>query len=142
MTGGGDDSGENRHARGAAALTRIHGARGMGYVEALARTFPEFADMLVSFPYGDIYARPGLDDRARQIATIASLTTLGGAEHELQIHIGSGLRAGLTRAEIVEVIMQMSVYAGFPRALSALAAAKSAFAAADAENQGGGAPAG
>ena len=78
-----------------------------------------------------ISTRPGLDPKSRQIATIASLTTLGGAEHELTIHIRSALRVGCTRQEIIEVILQMTVYAGFPRALSALSAAKIAFAQAD-----------
>ncbi|MEQ1696390.1 MAG: carboxymuconolactone decarboxylase family protein [Hyphomicrobiaceae bacterium] len=123
-----------RRERGIAALTRIHGERGMGYVAALRETFPDFADMLVDFPYGDIYARDGLDPKSRQIATISALTILGDSRHELEIHIQSALRIGLTRTEIVEVIMQMAIYGGFPRALSALSAAKSAFATADQQN--------
>ena len=119
---------DDRHARGEAALTRIHGERGMGYVEKLAEFAPDFADMLVAFPYGDLYARPGLDPKSRQIATIAALTTLGNADHELEIHIRSALNVGCTQTEIVEVIMQMAIYAGFPRALSALACARAAFA--------------
>ena len=123
--------GNSRTARGLAALEAIHGPRGVGYVQELAKTFPDFADMLTGFAYGEVYARPGLDPKARQIATISALTTLGTAERELTIHIQSALRVGLTRTEIVEVIMQMAVYAGFPAALSALHAAKSAFAEAD-----------
>jgi 4-carboxymuconolactone decarboxylase len=100
----------------------------MGYVAKLAEFAPDFADMLVEFAYGDVYARPGLDPKSRQIATIAALTTLGGADHELEIHIRSAVQVGCTKAEIIEVIMQMAVYAGFPRALSALGAARAAFA--------------
>jgi 4-carboxymuconolactone decarboxylase len=129
MTNSGDDGA--RRARGEAALARIHGERGLGYVEKLAEFAPEFADMLVAFPYGDIYARPGLDPKARQIATIAALMVLGDSAHELRIHIASALRVGLTRNEIIEVIMQMAIYGGFPRALTALAAAREAFAEAD-----------
>jgi 4-carboxymuconolactone decarboxylase len=129
-------SDSERYERGAAALTRIHGEIGMSYVAQLASFAPAFADMLVEFAYGDIYARPGLDPKSRQIATIASLTTLGSADHELQIHIRSALNVGCTRAEIVEVIMQMAVYAGFPRALSGLSAARAAFAAVDATKDG------
>lgn len=127
------DEHETRRQRGEAALARIHGERGQGYVEQLRAFSPEFADMLVDFPYGDIYSRPGLDPKSRQIATIAALTILGEASHELEIHIASSLRLGLTRAEILEVIIQMAVYGGFPRALTALAAARVAFDAADAE---------
>ena len=121
----------SRRERGEAALARIHGERGMGYVEQLREFAPDFADMLVDFPYGDIYARDGLDPKSRQIATISALTILGDSRHELEIHIASALRVGCTRTEIIEVIMQMAIYGGFPRALSALAAAKSAFANAE-----------
>ncbi len=134
MSGDGETAEETtaqRLARGEAALGRVHGEVGLGYVAQLRAFAPEFADMLVGFPYGDVYARPGLDLRARQIATIAGLTVLGGAEHELTIHIRSALRVGVTRPEIIEVIMQMAVYGGFPRALTALGAAKTAFAEVD-----------
>jgi 4-carboxymuconolactone decarboxylase len=128
MTNTPDHTSTSRRERGEQALTRIHGDRGLGYVAALRETFPDFADMLNDFAYGEIYARDGLDPKSRQIATIAALTILGDSRHELEIHIGSALRVGLTRQEIIEVIMQMAIYGGFPRALTALAAAKSAFA--------------
>ncbi len=131
-----DETADDRLARGEAALRQVHGDAGMGYVAQLRAFSPEFADMLVAFAYGDVYARPGLDVRARQIATIAGLTVLGGAEHELTIHIRSALNVGVTRAEVIEVIMQMAVYGGFPRALSALSAAKVAFANMDTVSTG------
>jgi 4-carboxymuconolactone decarboxylase len=120
-----------RRERGEAALTRIHGERGLAYVAALREFAPDMADLLVDFPYGDIYSRPGLDPKSRQLATIAALTVLGDANHELTIHIVSALRCGCSRTEIIEVIMQMAIYGGFPRALSAIAAAKSAVQIAD-----------
>lgn len=120
-----------RREQGLSALARIHGERGLAYVEALREFAPDLADLLVDFPYGDIYSRPGLDPKSRQLTTIAALTVLGHADHELTIHIGSALRCGCSRIEIIEVIMQMAIYAGFPRALSAIAAAKTAFQAAD-----------
>lgn len=95
---------------------------------ALADIAPDFARYLLEFPFGDIYARPGLDRRAREIATIAALTALGNAAPQLKVHVAAGLNVGLTRDEIVEVIMQMAVYAGFPAALNGLFAAKEVFA--------------
>ena len=85
-----------RRERGIEALTRIHGERGLGYVAALREFAPDMADLLVDFPYGDIYSRPGLDPKSRQLATIAALTVLGDAHHELTIHIGSALGCGCT----------------------------------------------
>ncbi|TXM70184.1 carboxymuconolactone decarboxylase family protein [Methylobacterium sp. WL103] len=120
---------ESRYARGARALAEIDGKGGEHVVAALADIAPDFARYLIEFPFGDIYSRPGLDLRSREIATIAALTTLGNAAPQLKVHIAAGLNVGLSRDEIVETIMQMAVYAGFPAALNGLFAAKEVFAA-------------
>jgi 4-carboxymuconolactone decarboxylase len=119
---------ESRLDRGKRALSEIDGEAGERVVSALAEIAPDFARYLVEFPFGDIYSRPGLDYRAREIATIAALTALGNAAPQLKVHIEAGLNVGLTRDEIVEIIMQMAVYAGFPAALNGLFAAKEVFA--------------
>ncbi len=72
----------------------------------------------------DIYSRPGLSLRDREIAAIASLAAMGHATPQLKVHIESGLNVGLTREEITEILMQMAVHAGFPAALNGLFAAK------------------
>ena len=95
---------------------------------SLADIAPDFARYLVEFPFGDIYARPGLDLKAREIATIAALTALGSAQPQLKVHIAAGRHVGLSRDEIVEIIIQMAVYAGFPAALNGLFAAREVFA--------------
>ena len=125
---------ESRFERGKRALTQIDGAGGERVVQSLAGIAPDFARYLIEFPFGDIYCRPGLDLRAREIATIAALTALGTAGPQLKVHIAAGLNVGLTRDEIVEIIMQMAVYAGFPAALNGLFAAKEAFAARESES--------
>ena len=96
--------------------------------ESLKDIAPDFARYLLEFPFGDIYARPGLDLRSREIATVAALTAMGNAAPQLKVHIGAALHVGLTQDEIVEVIIQMAVYAGFPAALNGLFAAKEVFA--------------
>lgn len=85
---------------------------------------PDFADYLLEFPFGDIYARPGLDLRSRELATLAALTTLGHARPQLKVHLHAALNVGCTPTEIVELMMQMAVYAGFPAALNGLAATR------------------
>lgn len=97
-------------------------------IAALADIAPDFATYVFEFPFGDIYSRPGLGLREREIATIAALAALGNAAPQLEVHIEAGLNVGLTRTEIVEVLMQMAVYAGFPAALNGLFAAKAVFA--------------
>lgn len=100
-------------------------------IAALADIAPDFADYVLEFPFGDIYSRPGLDLRAREIATIAALAAMGNAAPQLKVHIEAGLNVGLSREEITEILMQMAVYAGFPAALNGLFAAKEVFASRD-----------
>jgi 4-carboxymuconolactone decarboxylase len=119
---------ESRLARGKRALAEIDGEAGHAVVAALADIAPDFATYLFEFPFGDIYSRPGLTLRDREIATVAALTAMGHAAPQLRVHIEAGLNVGLTREEITEIIMQMAVYAGFPAALNGLFAAKEVFA--------------
>lgn len=117
-----------RFITGQKMLQKVDGKGGDAVVESLQDIAPDFARYLLEFPFGDIYSRPGLDLRRREIATVAALTALGNAAPQLKVHIGAALHVGLTQDEIVEVIMQMAVYAGFPAALNGLFAAKEVFA--------------
>lgn len=119
---------ETRLERGRRALDAIDGQAGRNVVETLADIAPDFATYLFEFPFGDIYSRPGLSLRDREIATIAALAAMGTAQPQLKVHIEAGLNVGLTQEEITEILMQMAVYAGFPAALNAIFAAKEAFA--------------
>lgn len=118
-----------RFTIGQEMLQRVDGKGGDAVVNSLKDIAPDFARYLIEFPFGDIYAGPGLDLRSREIATIAALTALGNAAPQLKVHIAAGLNVGLTQEEMTEVIMQMAVYAGFPAALNGLFAAKEVFAA-------------
>ncbi len=113
------------------ALSEIDGHAGENVVNQLADVAPDFARYVIEFPFGDIYSRPGLDLRSREIATIAALAALGNAAPQLKVHIEACLNVGVSREEIVEVLMQMAVYAGFPAAVNGLFAAKEVFAARD-----------
>ena len=118
---------EDRHARGLRALSDITGSSGAETVESLRDIAPDFADWIVDFSYGDVMTRPGLDRRSRQFATIAALTALGNAAPQLKVHIAGALNVGCKPQEIVEVILQMSVFAGFPAAINALNVAREVF---------------
>ncbi|WP_437669384.1 carboxymuconolactone decarboxylase family protein [Sorangium sp. So ce131] len=65
--------------------------------------------------------RPGLDLRTRLLTAVAALAAVGDSEVPLGNHIRYALNVGCTREEIVETVMQVSVYAGFPRAVKGLA---------------------
>ncbi|POT54823.1 4-carboxymuconolactone decarboxylase [Citrobacter amalonaticus] len=117
-----------RFITGQKMLRQVDGKGGEAVVESLKDIAPDFARYLIEFPFGDIYSRPGLDLRSREVATVAALTALGNATPQLKVHISAALHVGLTQEEIIEVIMQMAVYAGFPAALNGLFAAKEVFA--------------
>jgi 4-carboxymuconolactone decarboxylase len=128
MTQNSQNAGESRLERGKRALAEIDGEAGNMVIAALADIAPDFATYLFEFPFGDIYSRPALDLRSREIATIAALAAMGNAAPQLKVHIAAGLNVGISREEIVEILMQMAVYAGFPAALNGLFAAKEVFA--------------
>jgi 4-carboxymuconolactone decarboxylase len=124
-----------RYERGWEKLKEIDGEAGERVIDALKDIAPDLARYTIEFPFGDIYNRPGLDVKSREIATVAALTALGTAAPQLQVHIHAALNVGCTRTEIVEVIIQMAVYAGFPAALNGMFAAKEVFQARDAKGQ-------
>jgi 4-carboxymuconolactone decarboxylase len=118
---------QDRYQRGWEKLREVDGEAGERVVESLRDIAPDFGRYLIEFPFGDIYSRPGLDLKLREIAVVAALTALGNAAPQLQVHIHGALNVGCSRQEVVEVIMQMAVYAGFPAAMNGLFAAKEVF---------------
>jgi len=119
---------ESRYERGLAKLREVDGQAGEKVIQSLEDIAPDFARYVIEFPFGDIYSRPGLDLKSREIAVVAALTAMGNATPQLKVHIHAALNVGVTREEIVETIMQMAVYAGFPAALNGLMATKEVFA--------------
>jgi 4-carboxymuconolactone decarboxylase len=119
---------DNRYEQGLERMRAIFGPGVDGALEALAASSPDLTRCLVEFPFGDIYTRPGLDPKTREMLTIAALTTLGFPQDELRQHIHGALNVGCTREEVLEIILQMAVYAGFPAALGAVKTAASVFA--------------
>jgi len=118
---------QDRYQRGWEKLKEVDGEAGERVIDSLKDIAPDFARLVIEFPFGDIYSRPGLDLKSREIAVVAALTALGNAVPQLKVHIHGALNVGCTRQEVVEVIMQMAVYAGFPAALNGLFAAKEVF---------------
>jgi 4-carboxymuconolactone decarboxylase len=90
----------------------------------LQQVAPDLARYTIEYPFGDVYSRPGLDLKSREIATVAALTAMGNAAPQLKVHIHAALNVGCTVTEVMEIIIQMSVYAGFPAALNGAFAAE------------------
>lgn len=122
---------QERFDRGLEKLKEVDGKAGESVIESLKDIAPDLARYTIEFPFGDVYSRPGLDLKSREIATVAALTALGNAQPQLKVHIHGALNVGCTRQEVVEVLIQMAVYAGFPAALNGIFAAKEVFAERD-----------
>jgi len=83
---------------------------------------PDYFDLVRRYCFGDIWARPGLAVRDRSMITVAVLAALGRHE-ELKAHLAGARNVGLSRDELIEVLMHVGVYAGIPAGVSALTAA-------------------
>ncbi|WP_462152884.1 carboxymuconolactone decarboxylase family protein [Pseudoalteromonas xiamenensis] len=105
-------------------LEQIDGEAGKNVIESLQDICPDLAKYTIEYPFGDIYARSGLDLKSREIATVAALTALGHCTPQLKVHLNAALNVGCTEDEIKEILLQMSVYAGFPAALNGMFAFK------------------
>jgi 4-carboxymuconolactone decarboxylase len=92
---------------------------------------PQLATYVLETIYGEIYQNPMLDSRTRQIVTVAALATLGSAAPQLRTHSGGALRCGVTREELVEIMMQLVPYVGVAAAINGVAACREVFAVAD-----------
>ena len=109
-------------------LNEVSGGQGQAVVDSLADVSPELGRQIVAWGFGEIYSRPQLKPRDRQLVTIGMLTALGGCEPQLRVHVNTSLNVGLTPTEIVEAMLQAAGYCGFPRALNATTVAKEVFA--------------
>lgn len=124
---------DDRYKRGLEKLEEISPGAAARTAESLNDIAPDMVRYLMEFVFGEISSRPGLDMKAREITAVASLATLGTAPNQLKVHIKGALNCGCSRDEIVEVLMQVLVYAGFPAALTGLRLAKEVFQEMDAK---------
>lgn len=97
------------------------------WIESIREISPEFAKVNVEFPFGELYTRSVLDDKTRELCTIAALTVQGFSLPELKVHTVGALNCGASRDEILEVVTQMLAYCGFPAATNALKAVNEVF---------------
>jgi 4-carboxymuconolactone decarboxylase len=125
----------DRYNRGLEKLKEIDGRTGEEVIAAVKAISPDLARYIIEFPFGDVYSRGVLSLKEREIVTLSALAALGNALPQLKVHIHGALNVGCTRQEILEIMIQMAVYAGFPAALNGTFAAKEVFAERDASGQ-------
>lgn len=122
-----DQDDDTRYHIGTAAYAKINPMALDVIKDAFATLAPDL-DRTTFTLFGDVFARTGLELPDRQIATVASLTALGGAEPQLVFHIRGALDSGVTREELVEVMIQSQFHVGLPRAYNGLVALKNMLA--------------
>ncbi|AOW93142.1 4-carboxymuconolactone decarboxylase [Rhodococcus sp. WMMA185] len=119
---------DERFARGSEILASLHGEGGRNVLDSLAEVSPELVHQIGAWAFGDIYSRPELSLRDRQLLTLGMLAALGGCEPQLTVHINAALNVGLKPEEIVEAFLHSAIYCGMPKAMNATFVAKSVFA--------------
>jgi len=113
-----------KFARGEKLMRQVDGDTVVDHLlERYEQIAPDFTKYLVEFAFGEIYARQG-DLRHREIVAISSLATMGGCDTQLETHVRGAFNVGLSESEIVEVVMTLIPYIGFPKALNAIAVVK------------------
>lgn len=112
----------DRYRRGLDVAEQLAADKLAHFVKSgVAEVAPDFARMVIEFAFGDIYARDALDLRTRELIAIAALAAKGTAGPQLRLHVESAASSGITKEEMIEVLMQIALYAGLPAALNALA---------------------
>ena len=118
---------EQRRHRGDAVLRGRNNGAPQPALERMRREFPFLAEATEGYALGDVWARPGLDNRTRQLAAVAVFAAMGETVF-MKVHAGYALNIGVPEDELKEVIYMITVPAGFPRAITASQALSELFA--------------
>lgn len=125
---------DSAYRRGWARLQQVDGQAGERVIAALQDVAPDLAQYTIAFPFGEVYQDEVLTLKEREIATVAALAALGYATPQLKVHLHGALNVGCSRDEVIAILTQMAVYAGFPAAINGVLAAKEVFAERDMVN--------
>lgn len=121
---------QDRRSKALALLESLDPEAPSRVAENLDALSDDFLEVILGFAFVDVVSRPGLDLRTREMLTVSALMAMGTAPGQLEFHIRAALNVGVTREEIVEILLQIAVYAGVPACMNGIAAAKKAFSAA------------
>ncbi|SIS42441.1 carboxymuconolactone decarboxylase family protein [Salimicrobium flavidum] len=117
---------DNRYETGKKAMEELFSQEVRKGMEGMKDISPDLWEMIVSFGFGDLYSRQALSFSQREIVTITSLITQGAFD-QLRVHLQAALNVGLSKEEIIEVIIHCAGYVGFPKAVQAMGIAGEVF---------------
>ncbi|KQY15684.1 4-carboxymuconolactone decarboxylase [Rhizobium sp. Root73] len=121
------DTVEERRAKGAAVVSKLNNGVPQNNLENMREEFPFLAEATEAYALGDVWSRPGLDDRTRQLAAVATFAAMGMTDL-MTVHARYALNIGVTEDELKEIVYMITVPAGFPRAIVASQALSKLFA--------------
>lgn len=106
--------------RGIAVMNELQFNLANDVVNYLEKTEKGLSSLITDFVFGTVIARKGLDLKTREMLTVASLISIGTASKQLELHMKAALNVGVSKSELLEVIIQMAVYTGIPSFMNAL----------------------
>ena len=112
------DTVEERSQRGRAVVLKLNNGVPQQTLERMREEFPFLAEATEAYALGDVWSRPGLDDRTRQLAAVAAFAAIGERTF-MRVHAGYALNIGVTEEELKEIVYMVTVPAGFPKAIAA-----------------------
>jgi 4-carboxymuconolactone decarboxylase len=118
---------DERQARGDAVVRSLNGGASQPVLERMRKEFPFLAEATEAYALGDVWSRPGLDDKSRQLAAVAAFAALGEPAF-LKVHAGYALNVGVSESALKEIVYLTTVTAGFPKAIAASQALAEIFA--------------
>lgn len=127
LSRGDHDEASAEYQRAMDEIRKQLGPMADSYIQKIKAVSPEFAWVNVTFPFGELYTRDAVDLKTRELCTVAGLTVQGFALPQLKVHVDAALRCGASREEVIEIIIQMIAYSGFPAATNALMTAQAVF---------------
>ncbi|MGO3126200.1 MAG: carboxymuconolactone decarboxylase family protein [Advenella sp.] len=119
---------EDRREQALTLLGKLDPGAPEKVAKRLDRLGPDFLELILGFSFADIVARQGIDLKTREMLTVAALMAMGTASSQLEFHIRAALNVGVTREEVIEILLQIAVYAGVPACMNGITAAEAAFA--------------
>lgn len=117
----------DRRMQALALLEQLESGASVRVAKNLDDFHPDAVEILLGFAFTDVVTREGIPLKTREMLTVAMLAAMGTAPGQLEFHIRAALNTGASRDEIVEIVLQVAVYAGIPAAMNAITAAKAAF---------------
>ncbi len=125
------ESGLSRY--GMEIMNRLEEGLADRVIESLSALDPELPQLIVNYAFADVVGRPGLDLKTRELVTVASLISLGNAAPQLALHMRAALNIGVSKEALLEVVIQMAIYAGVPACMNGLTAYRQAIASVTAD---------